>query len=161
MMLKLRSNRKGSLKLVAAIVAVIVLVALVALAVYYYSAYHNLGFQLNSVSLGSVSTSVLTLNFAIDVNNTNLLPIYIPSGSFDIYVNDQYLGKGTFNSLTVEGSSVGQIKAPVTFNVSDVPAVAAGILGGGGTVTVTIEGSADLWLLRVPFSSTLYDAKLI
>ncbi len=154
-------NKKGSVKLIAVVVVIIVLIALVGLAVYYYNAYHNLTFQLNDVTLGSVSSSALTLNFVIGVNNTNLLPVYIPSGSFEIYINNQHLGKGTFNSVTVGGNSQGQVNAPATFNATDIPSVIMGLITGGGSVTVTIQGSADLWLFSVPFNSTLYNAKII
>ncbi len=154
-------NKKGSVKLIAIVAIVIVLVALVGLAIYYYNAYHNLTFQLNDVRLGSVSSSALTLNFAIGVNNTNLLPVYIPSGSFEVYINNQHLGKGTFTSVTIGGNSQGQVNAPATFNVSDVPSVIVGLITGGGSITVTIQGSADLWLFSVPFNSTLYNAKIL
>jgi LEA14-like dessication related protein len=132
----------------------------VGLAVYYYFAYNNLTFSLNTVKLGPVSTSSITLNVQIAVNNTYLLPVYIPSGSFTLYINEQRLGTGTFNSITVGGNNVGVVTAPVTVNAGDVPAVAFGVLTGGGAVTLTVDGSANLFLFSVPFNSTVYNAQL-
>jgi LEA14-like dessication related protein len=132
----------------------------VGLAVYYYFAYNNLTFSLNTVKLGPVSTSSITLNVQIAVNNTYLLPVYIPSGSFTLYINEQRLGTGTFNSITVGGNNVGVVTAPVTVNAGDVPAVAFGVLTGGGAVTLTVDGSANLFLFSVPFNSTVYTAQL-
>lgn len=159
-MRRLLRNRKGSGKIIALVVIVIVVVALVGLAVYYYFAYNSLTFNLNRVRLGEVSTSSITLNVQIAVNNTYLLPVYIPSGSFTLYVNEERLGTGTFNSITVGGNNVGVVTAPVTVNAGDVPAVVFGLLTGGGAVTLTVDGSANLFLFSVPFNSTVYNAQL-
>jgi LEA14-like dessication related protein len=148
------------MKIVALIIIVILGVVIVGLAIYYYNAYHNLGFNLNTVRLGPVSSSSITLNVQIAVNNTNLLPVYIPAGSFMLYLNGQRLGTGTFNSITVGGNNIGVVNAPVTVNAGDVPAVAFGLLTGGGAVTLTIDGSANLFLFNVPFNATLYNAQL-
>jgi LEA14-like dessication related protein len=157
---RLLRNRKGSGKIIALVVILIVIVALVGLAIYYYYAYNNLTFGLNTVKLGPVSTSSITLNVQIAVNNTYLLPVYIPSGSFTLYLNGQRLGTGTFNSITVGGNNIGVVTAPVTVNAGDVPAVAFGVLTGGGAVTLTVDGSANLFLFSVPFNSTVYNAQL-
>lgn len=159
-LLRLLSNRKGAMKIVALIIVVILIVVIVGLAIYYYNAYHNLGFNLNTVRLGPVSTSSITLNVQIAVNNTNLLPVYIPSGSFTLYLNGQRLGIGTFNSITVGGNNVGVVTAPVTVNAADVPGAIFGVLTGSGAVTLTVDGSANLFLFSVPFNSTVYNAQL-
>jgi LEA14-like dessication related protein len=145
-------------KIVAAAVILIVLVAVAGLGIYYYDAYHKLTFQLKSISLGSVSLSSVQTNFGIAIGNPSQLPIYIPSANFDIYVNDQYLGKGSFGALTIGGNSQSQISVPVTFSTADVSSVLIGLITGGGSVTVTIQGSANLVLLSIPFNTTLYDA---
>jgi LEA14-like dessication related protein len=145
-------------KIVAAAVILIVLVAVAGLGIYYYDAYNKLTFQLRSVSLGSVSLTSVQTNFGIVIGNPGPLPIYIPNGDFNIYVNDQYLGQGSFGSLTVGGNSQIQITVPVTFNASSISSVLFGLITGGGTVAVTIRGSANLGLFSVPFNATLYNA---
>ena len=49
---------------------------------------------------------------------------------------------------------------PVTINAADVPSAAFGVLTGGGTVTLTVQGSANLVVFSVPFNATLYNAQL-
>jgi LEA14-like dessication related protein len=159
-MRNLLRNRKGSGKIIALVLIIIVVFALVSLAIYYYYAYNNLTFNLNQVRLGEVSSNSLTLNVQIAINNTYLLPVYIPSGSFTLYLNDQRLGTGTFNSITVGGNNQGIVTVPVTINAADVPSAAFGVLTGGGTVTLTVQGSANLVVFSVPFNATLYNAQL-
>jgi len=159
-MRNLLRNRKGSGKIIALVLIIIVVFALVSLAIYYYYAYNNLTFNLNQVRLGEVSSNSLTLNVQIAINNTYLLPVYIPSGSFTLYLNDQRLGTGTFNSITVGGNNQGIVTVPVTINAADVPSAAFGVLTGGGTVTLTVQGSANLVEFSVPFNATLYNAQL-
>jgi LEA14-like dessication related protein len=134
-----------------------VVIAIAGIAVYYYDAYHKLTFQLSGVSLGNTSLTSIQTIFAITINNPNLLPIYVPSGNFQIYINSQYLGQGTFGSMTIGGNSQDQINVPVTFSATDTPSVIYGILTGGGSVSVTIQGSANLVLFNVPFNSTIYN----
>jgi LEA14-like dessication related protein len=131
-----------------------------ALGVYYYYAYHRLGFQLVGVGLGNVVPyASVEIRLTLEVSNPNVLPVYVPSGSFDVYVNDQHLAGGDFGSFTVGGSGRQRITIPVTVTIIDIVTTVYGLITGGGTVTVRLEGSADLVLFRIPFSTTLYDAK--
>ena len=84
---------------------VIVLIALVGFGFYYYDAYHKLAFQLSSVSVVDVGVSSLVMNFGIEIRNPNALPIYVPNGSFQVYINNVDLGRGTFGSTTIGGNS--------------------------------------------------------
>jgi LEA14-like dessication related protein len=145
-------------KIVAAAIFLIVLVAIAGLGIYYYDAYHKLSFQLKNVSLSSVSLTAVQTNFAIAITNPNALPIYIPSGDFEIYINNQHLGKGSFGSVTIGGNSQSQLTVPVTFTTNDALSVLSGLITGGGSVTVTIQGSANLGFFSVPFNATLYNA---
>ncbi len=145
-------------KIIALVAVLVVVVVIAGLAIYYYDAYHKLTFELKNVGLGTVSLTSVQATFDIAIGNPNALPVYIPDGSFQIYVNDQYLGTGSFGSLTVAGNSQSIITVPVTFYVSDVPSVLFGLITGGGAVTVTIQGQANAVLFSVPFNATLYNA---
>jgi LEA14-like dessication related protein len=147
-------------KIIALVVGLIVVIVVAGLAVYYYDAYNKLTFELKSVSVGDISLSSIQITLRLQITNPNALSVYIPDGSFDIYVNDIYLGAGTFGALTINGNSQEQITVPVTFNASDVPSVFYGLITGGGTVTVTVKGQANLVLLSVPFESTLYNVTI-
>lgn len=148
----------GSGKIVAVAVILIVVIAIAGLTVYYYDAYHKLTFELKSVGLSNISLTSVQTTFDLQIGNPNALPIYIPDGNFEIYINNQYLGAGTFGAVTVAGNSQSIITIPVTFNVSDVPQVLYSLIIGGGTVTVTVQGQANLVLFSVPFNATLYNA---
>jgi LEA14-like dessication related protein len=139
---------------------IIVVGALVGLGVYYYNAYHNLKFEITNVNIENLTLRSATLNFGLTLNNTNPLPLYIPNGSFQIYINGEYLGAGTFNALTIPGNSVAEIGSPVTFNTADIPSAVYGLIMGAGNVTVTAQGTINLWLRDVPFNTTLYDTKI-
>ncbi len=145
-------------KIVAAAIILIVVVVVAGLAVYYYDAYHKLTFELKSVSLSSIGLTSVQTNFGIAIGNSGLLPIYVPDGTFTVYINDVASGMGSFGSLTIGGNSQSLITVPVDFNPTGLPSVVYGLITGGGTVTVTIVGSANLVLFDVPFNATLYNA---
>ena len=146
-----------SRKIIASVVIVIVLIALVSLGFYYYDAYHKLTFQLSTVNVVDLGVSSLVMNFGIEIHNPNALPIYVPNGDFQVYINNVNLGRGTFGSTTIGGNSQDQIVVPLTISASDVSSVLYGIVLGGGNITVTIQGSANLILFSVPFTSTAYN----
>lgn len=146
--------------IIAIAVCVIVIVVIAGFAVFYYDAYNKLTFDLKKVGVGDVSLSSVETTFDFEIGNPSALPVYIPSGDFEIYVNDQYLGAGSFGSLTVAANGQSQITVPVTFNTSDIPSVVYGLITGGGSVTVTVQGKVNLLLLSVPFDSTLYNVTL-
>jgi LEA14-like dessication related protein len=135
------------------------LVILTSLAIYYNSAYRRLKLNLVGVGLGSVTYTSAEIRLTIEVQNPNALPIYVPSGDFEVYINDQHFCSGNFGSLTVSGSSRARITVPVTFYLTDVPMVLYGLITGGGTVTVRLDGVVHVILFDIPFSTTLYNAK--
>jgi LEA14-like dessication related protein len=146
-----------SKKIAATVIILIAVVIIAGLAVYYYDAYYKLTFQLKSVSLSSISLTSVQTNFGIAISNPGPLPIYVPNGNFTVYVNDIAAAVGSFGSLTIGGNSQSQIMVPVNFNPTQVPSVVYGLITGGGTVTVTVVGSANLVLFSVPFNTTLYN----
>jgi LEA14-like dessication related protein len=145
-------------RIIAFGVILTVVIVIAGFAVYYYDAYHKLTFELKNVGLGTVSLTSVQANFDIAIGNPNALPVYVPDGSFQIYVNNQSLGTGNFGSQTIAGNSQNIITVPVTFYATDVPSVLFGLISGGGTVTVTIQGQANMVLFSVPFNTTLYNA---
>lgn len=146
-------------RIIALAVVVVVIVVAAGFVVYYYNAYHKLNFTLNGASLGSVSLTSVQTYFTLGIHNPNLLPVYIPSGSYQVYVNNQYFGRGTFGSLTVGGNSQDQITVPLIVSALSVGSTIYGLITGGGSVTITLQGSANLFLFTVPFKTTVYNAK--
>jgi LEA14-like dessication related protein len=150
----------GSGAIATIVICLVVVVVFAGLGVYYYDAYHKLTFELKNVAVENISLTSVQTSFDFQIGNPNVLPIYIPDGSFEIYVNDQYLGAGTFGAVTVNGNSQSQITVPVAFNTTDASSVLFGIITGGGSVTVTAKGQANLVLFSLPFETTLYNTTL-
>lgn len=156
-----QSTRKPRLRRKLFIASFLIVLAIGScLAVYYYDAYHKLGFSLTGVGIGDISYTSVELRLTLEIQNPGLLPIYIPNGDFEIYLNDQHLCSGHFDSILVGGNSKGRVLVPVTFYATDIPFLAYGLITRGGTVTIRLEGSAHVLLLDLPFGTTLYDAKL-
>jgi LEA14-like dessication related protein len=145
-------------KIMAAVVFVIVVVVIAGFAIYYNDAYRKLTFELKGVSLTSASFTLVATNFEIAMGNPGPLPIYVPSGSFDVYINGVAVGVGSFSSQTISGNSVSLNTVPVDFNPTTLPSVILGLITGGGTVNIAIAGSANLVLFSIPFNSTLHNA---
>lgn len=146
-------------KKILLVVIACILVILISLALYYNNAYRRLKLSLVGVGLGSVTYTSAEIRLIIEVQNPNALPVYIPSGDFEIYINGQHFCHGNFGSFSVGGNGRTRITVPVTFYLTDVPMVLYGLITGGGTVTVTLDGVLHIFLFDVPFSTTLYNAK--
>jgi LEA14-like dessication related protein len=157
-----QTTRKPRLRRKLLIASSLIILAIGAgLTVYYYDAYHKLGFGLAGVGIGDIGYTSAELRLTLEIQNPDFLPIYIPNGDFEIYLNNQHLCSGHFGSIMIGGNSKGRVLVPVTFYATDIPFLAYGLITGGGTVTIRIEGSAHVLLFDLPFSTTLYDAKLV
>lgn len=146
-------------KKILLIIVTSVLIIIISLAAYYNNAYRRLKLRLSGVGLGSVTYTSAEIRLTIEVQNPNALPIYVPSGDFEIYINDQHFCHGNFGSFTVSGNSRTRIIVPVTFYLTDVPMTIYGLITGGGTVNVRLDGVLHIALFDIPFSTTLYNAK--
>jgi LEA14-like dessication related protein len=138
----------------------VILFLLTGLGIYYYNVYHTLSFELSGLSLGSLGTASGVATCTVRISNPGLLPVYIPSGDASVHVNGVYLGTGHFGSTTISGGASGILAVPIGFNFSDALGVVNSVLATGGKATVTLNGSANLILFAVPFSTTLYNATL-
>lgn len=113
-------------------VACFLLILIAGLGLYYYDAYHKLGISVVGVGLGDVSYISAEIKLTLEIHNPNLLPVLVPSGDFDIYLNNQHLAYGSFGSLIVAGSSRARVTVSVAFSAIDVPFLVYGVATGGG-----------------------------
>lgn len=151
--------------LLIVVCALLVLVA--SLVVYYYYAIPRLAnhFELSGLDLGDldmvgpvpVSAEIILI---FEVKNPNVLPIYVPSGSFDVFINNQHLAKGDIPSFFIWGGGIQRVTVPVRVSLAGVTASIAGLILGGGRVTVEAQGTVNILFLSVPFETTLYNATL-
>jgi LEA14-like dessication related protein len=135
------------------------LVLIVVLGVYYYISMQQLKANVVDVGLADLGVTSARIEVVVEVQNPSLLPIYVSSGDFTIYVNDKRLGYGSLGSFTVGGNSNQRVTATLSFSYVDIGMATANLITGGGTVTVTLNGSLHTFVVSVPFSTTLYNAK--
>lgn len=142
-------------------------VLVASLVVYYYYAIPRLAnhFELSGLDLGDVDTVgpvpvSAEIILVFEVRNPNVLPIYVPSGSFDVFINDQHLAKGDIPSFFIWGGSLQRVTVPVRGSLVGVAASIVSLVFGGGRITVEAQGTFNALLLSVPFVTTLYNATL-
>ena len=136
-----------------------ILILIIALGLYYYTAMHELKVNLVDVGLIDAGITSAHIEVIVEVQNPSLLPLYISSGDFTIYVNNQRLGYGSLGSFTVGGNGNQRVPVTVSFSYVDVGMTIVNLITGGGTVEVRLDGSVSTFVVSVPFSTTPYNAK--
>jgi len=126
---------------------------------YYYSAIHQL--KANIVDIGLMDAGIISahVEVVVEMQNPSLVPIYITSGDFTVYVNNQRLGYGSLGSFTVGGNGKQLVPVTVSFSYVDVGMAIANLITGGGTVDVRLDGSFSTFIVSVQFSTVLYNAR--
>ena len=143
-----------------AIACVLILIIIAGFGFYYYNAVQQLKANLVGVGLISAGITSAQITVTVDVQNPSPLSIYISSGDFTLYVNNQQLGSGSLGSFTIGGNSNQQVTVAVSFTYVDVGMAIANQITTGGTVEVALNGSlTTLVVVSVLFSTTLYNAK--
>lgn len=138
------------MKHVLAVIAIVVL----GFSIYYVVAFQQLDYELEAISLDEVGVLSATMTIVLRMSNPNPLPIYIPSTTFDIYLNGIYVGQGATSSMTVSGNGFNVIAAPITVSYTGIsPSLVTAILSGG-RFTVNIRGAASLFIVTIPFDLT-------
>ncbi len=142
-------------------------VLVASLTVYYYYAIPRLAnrVELSGLDLGDLdmvgpvpASAEIILIF--EVQNPNVLPVYVSSGEFDVFINGQHLAKGDIPSFFVWGGGLQRVAVPVRSSLVGVAMSIGGLLLGGGRITVDVQGTFNVLILSVPFETTLYNATL-
>lgn len=134
-------------------------VIIASIGLYYYNAIHRLRIRLVDVGLGTVGVTSAEIKLKIEVQNPNALPVYIPSLDFDVYVNDQHLANGYLGAFTVGGGGRHQKWVSLTFSYIDVATTLVNLIINHETVTVRVDGSANFFLVSIPFTTTLLNVE--
>jgi LEA14-like dessication related protein/RNA polymerase subunit RPABC4/transcription elongation factor Spt4 len=132
-----------------------ILVLLISGGIYYYVTMQQLKANLVDVGLLNAGLTSAQIETVIEVRNPSLLPIFISRGDFTIYVDNQPLGYGSIGSFTVGGNGLQRVTVPVSFSYTDIGITIANLTTTGGTVTVRLDGSLSIFIISVPFSTTL------
>lgn len=130
----------------------LILIILIGGGIYYYYAFQQLDFQIENASIENISLSGVALEIYIRVQNPNPLPIVITSTKFDVYLNDQYIGKGISEATTIGGNGFRTIQTPVHITFSGLALGIINELTKGGVVTIEVVGEASLFIFSLPFT---------
>lgn len=132
------------------ILAIVVIVAL-GFSMYYYLAFQQLSYEIEVIAIDNVGLLNASLTVFLRANNPNLLPLYLATTTFDLYLNGDYAGHGSTASAIIVGYSYHTIQAPITIIYTGLSAGVMNIILIGGSVNVDIRGDASLLFIKIPF----------
>jgi len=145
----------------------LILVVAISLGLYYYYAIPRMiaTLQITGGDLGEIQSVKgvpvsVELILVFEARNPNVLPIYVPGGSFDVYVDNQHLAKGDFSPFFIGGSSRQQVKTTVKITVVGIVLSLLDLVYKiirGETISLRAQGAINLLLFSVPFTTTLAD----
>lgn len=171
----------------AAIAGIIILVILILIGGLFYYSYTQIQVSLNDVTFHSIewtsfSWSTLlslglnaltgnwlgvafdlidgvNLNLIFGLSNNGFLPVYIPDLSYDLLVNDVYVGNGYTNlDVTIFPGDTREIPAFQNFKKSSLSPAVSSIVSTGGIMEIKVKGTAYFQFLGfsipIPFESS-------
>jgi len=167
-------------------IGIFVLIIAIVVGLVYYS-YTQISVELNNASLHSIDwasfswSTILSLglnvltgnwlsaafdlidgvnvNLGFSLHNGGLLPVYIPNLTYDLKVNDVYVGKGHSNvDATINPGQSKQIYSLQNFQKNSLSPAIYSIINNGGKMEIKVSGTAHFSLfginIPVPFEST-------
>ena len=118
----------------------------------YYEAVRRLEFQILDIK-AELGVGGAVIHLTIMVSNPNMVPIYIPSADFNIYMNERLLGRGHLNATVIGAWDNRTLTPSIRLSYTDVAETLLGLLIRGGRATVKIVGSIHLYVMDVPFEA--------
>lgn len=137
-----------------AIVVVLLTISLIVFSHYYYDAVKNLKFKVVSANLKDISLTGAKIEFEVEASNPSMMPVYLTSTSFTIFINSQSLGYGTTEAIIINSRGSKVITTNIAFSYADIALTIIDVMRKGGSVTVTIKGQAHLLIIDIPFTNT-------
>ncbi len=134
------------------LVVIIILILLIAGGYYYYTSLLRLKFDLSGARVASVGLTGAVIIFELRISNPNPIPVFLPSAEFDIFVNGEYLGRGTTTSLTIAPNSDRVLEVPISFSYAGLLQSVVELIKGKGTVDIQISGQIRIVIVNIPFS---------
>jgi len=137
-----------------AVVFILLVISLIVFSHYYYDAVKNLRFRVVGASLRDVSLTGARIEFEVEASNPSVMPVYLTSTSFTIFINNQSLGYGTTEAIIINSRGSKVTTANIEFSYADMALTIIDVMRKGGLVTVTIKGQAHLFIIDIPFTNT-------
>jgi len=129
----------------------IVLIIIIAFAgYYYYNGLSNLTYRLDGVDVMNIGLTSATLKLHLTIENPLIIPVYMASASFDVSINDQFIGTGHIGPLTLNSFGRQEIESSLDFQYASLGLGLISILTNRGTIEIKIEGTANMMLYSTP-----------
>jgi len=101
----------------------------------------------------------INLDLEFGLYNGGLLPVYIPDLSYNLYINDVYVGKGYSKiEKTISPGQTKKIDVLQNFQKNDLAPAVSSIISNNGVIELKVKGTAYFKLfvidIPIPFEST-------
>ena len=97
-------------------------------------------FSVKSIDDIRAEGSIFVIELTLDAENPTIFPVYVTSGLYNLYIEDEFIGEGSFGEVWLWN---GNSTIACTQNIESIPTVAAvkfaAAMLGLGTVKITIE----------------------
>jgi len=101
----------------------------------------------------------INLDLEFGLYNGGFLPVYIPDLSYNLYINDVYVGKGYSEiEKTISPGQTKKIDVLQNFQKNDLAPAVSSIISNNGVIELKVKGTAHFKLfvidIPIPFEST-------
>lgn len=101
----------------------------------------------------------INLDLEFGLYNGGFLPVYIPDLSYNLYINDVYVGKGYSKiEKTISPGQTKKIDVLQNFQKNDLAPAVSNIISNNGVIELKVKGTAHFKLfvidIPIPFEST-------
>ena len=132
-------------------IAIILIIIIAFAGYYYYNGLSNLTYRLDDVEVMNIGLTRATLKLHLTLENPLIIPVYMASASFDVSINDQFIGSGHIGPLTLNSFGRQIIESSLDVQYTSLGLGFISILTNRGTIEITIEGTANMILYSTPF----------
>lgn len=118
--------------------------------------------DVSDINLKGIGTEGIVVDVVLKITNPNRLPMTFDRATFNVYIDDEYVGRGTFPGIQISGYSTQLIDTETVVSwgggLKGMWNVFRGSISGSGS-TLTIDGTAYLDVpvlgtVSIPFSSS-------
>lgn len=135
----------------SAVIAILLVIILGAGGLYTYSSYSSLEIELEKVELKSVGITSSTLVLFFQVSNPSIIPVTVSSGDYEVFLNDQNIGKGLLVKNTISSNSEKILESNFAVTHAELGTGLLITLTQGGLAEVLVKGKMRTIFGSIPF----------
>lgn len=107
------------------------------------------------ISTAASLIDTVNLNLTLNATNRGIVPLWLGSFEYDLYVNNYYAGNGSHaGSVFIQPGSSALIVMNQTIKVSGLANATVDAIGNSGLMVVRVDGRVHTALFDLPFSNT-------